>query len=171
MCITQRKEVDIAEAKGWKMFSVKANGELQSPFAGTHYLNKTGELLPEFITNTKIEVIPETSVFYTFKNFEDACNVANNPRRWNVVNNKLIIFPVVCYKICAEGNLFVRSEDEQCSDGYYPVYESKEILIHDSEEIRLDFFQKIISKKMKQMHLSYLEKIAFQSCYPQIKIA
>lgn len=166
MCLYQRKDVGIPEANGWKVFSINEQGQLQSTFNNAFYKYQDAikDRYPVYPANEKIRVIPEESSFFAFREFNHACNIANEARQWNVKNHKLIVLPVTQYEIVAEGNLWAPSNDAQVLDGYYPAYESKEILVHDSLEIRQECFMKVVLTKLErdQYRLSYLEKQAFE---------
>ena len=163
MCLTSRREVSIEKVEAWKTFAVE-KGELFSPFSGIHDYMKAelGSSLA-YKANERIKVVPDEAVFFAFKEFKSAASIANNRRTWAVISSTLIVLPVTLYNVCAEGKLWEPSGDPQCFDYYHEAYESKEIEVHDSAEIRANVSQKIVEKYLKkhEWSMSYLEKQAF----------
>lgn len=156
------KDTQIEQMDAWKIFALVDNdSKLESPFIPARY-DKNGdkkEVIP-YQTNQKINVIPESETFFAFESFKDACYVANDNkifRKWNTINDRLMVLPVTLFNVTAKG-LFKRpSDDFQCLDGYYPVYLSKEIIVHDSHEIRKDINKKVLAKRLEFERFSFLE--------------
>lgn len=167
MCMSYRKEISLSEVSAFKLFTLDFEGSLQSAFAPTF---KEGLKYP---SNRRIRVDNEEASFFAFKIFGEAVAIAHQGRRyWNLVTNKLIVLPVTLYEVIIEGKYHVPSEDIQCLDGYYPAYESKEIIVHDNKEVRNKFYDGILQRyfNLKFAGLSKVEKEAFQFRLPHIKI-
>ena len=165
MCLNNRKEVQIPQVEAFKMFVVD-NGVLKSPFKMSYY-NDEGEFVdsPPFEPEVLIQVQPADKTFFAFQRVQDACDIANAQayKGWNVQKFTLLVLPVTLKNVVATGTLHVPSDDPQCLDGYYPCYESKEIMVHDSPEIRRDVCQKVLIHKLEHSHgLSYMERQALE---------
>lgn len=169
MCMTQRvtseKLVSLVPQDAFKVFSRTKEGELQSVFVPTF---KAGLIYPP---DERIRVDTEEATFFAFKKFEDAISIARQGRkRWNMVNSDLIVLPVTMHEIVATGKYHVPSEDIQCMDGYYPAFESKEIIVHDSKENRNAFYDAVLSQwlELAKYGMSKIEKDALVARIPQL---
>lgn len=169
MCLTSREELKTPiTRKGFKLFARTKSGELYSPFATAHRLEKgtnaTLKLAPSFTTNEIVSVDPEDKTFFSFEKFDDACRIANNTRKWNFIGDTIVVRPVTAIDVVATGNFFVPSEDPQCFDGYYPSYESKKLVVHDTPEIEREINEKLVKAfiERNRWSLSYMQEEAFQ---------
>lgn len=165
MCLTQRNEVAVPEVNGFKIFSRTKTGQLQSVFVPTF---KEGLIYP---SNQRIRVDTEESNFFAFGNFREAISIAREGRRkWRMVNGNLLVLPVTLYEVVAKGTYHVPSDDIQCLDGYYPAFESKEIIVHDTNETRNAFYDATLEQWLNSSRhsMSIIEKEAFTTRVPHL---
>jgi len=140
MCMTGRKEVSIDRQEAFKIFA-STNAGLQSPFA--HHFN------PDLVytSNEKLRVDDEKSRFFAFKEFQDAVKIVRQGRRkWNLISSKLVVLPVVLWNVTSSGTYHIPNDDVQSIDGYYPAYESLEIVVLNGH----DHFQRFQEELLKQ---------------------
>ena len=156
MCLTNRVNCQIDEVNAFKIFTRNTEGNLQSAFK-----NAVAALLsnhPLYAANQRIRVNNEDSTFFAFESFDVAsCIAMEGTRGWRFINSSLVVLPVTLYEVVSKGQFWVPSGDPQCLDGYYPAYESKEIVVHDSAENRALFQDQIIRSSYS---LSTIEKEA-----------
>jgi len=153
------------EVNGFKVFSRDDFGKLQSVFVPTF---KAGL---KYEANTRIRVDTEESTFFAFGEFENAISIARQGKRvWNMVKGDLIVLPVTLYEVVAKGRYHVPSGDSQCLDGFYPAFESKEILVHDNVQSRNRFYDATLEQwlKVKKLGMSKIEKEAFLVRVPHL---
>lgn len=165
MCMTGRQDCDVSEVNGFKIFSRDNTGQLQSVFVPTF---KAGLKYPP---NQRIRVDAEESTFFAFEQFKHAISIAREGRRrWNMVNGDLIVLPVTMYQVVAKGTYHVHSDDPQCLDGYYPAYESKEIIVHDTQATRNQFYDATLAQWLStaQYGMSRIDKEAFRNRVPHL---
>jgi len=165
MCMTNKKEVSIEEVSAFKIFTRDKDGLLQSSFIPTF---KEGL---KYTPNERIHVDVEDATFFAFEKINNAISIARQGRkRWRFVEGGLIVLPVTLYDVVSTGSYFVRSEDSQCLDGYYPAFESKEIVVHDSEENRNQFYDAIIQHwyVLAKFSMSAIDKEALFSRFPHL---
>ena len=74
-----------------------------------------------------------------------------------------IILPVTLYDVVGKGRYKHRSNDAQCLNGYYPAYQGKEIVVHDSIETRKVVHRKILSFGLERLRYSVLSNMELQS--------
>jgi len=163
--VVSEKPVSLVPQDAFKVFSRTKDGQLQSVFVPTF---KVGLIYPP---NERIRVDTEDATFFAFENFKNAISIARQGRkRWNMVNGDLIVLPVTMNEIVATGKYFVRSEDVQCLDGFYPALESKEIIVHDTEENRNAFYDAVLSQwlGLQKYSMSKIEKEAFAARIPHL---
>lgn len=176
MCMTSQKEVSIAEVSAFKLFTRCKQGKLRSAFARSHKNNL------HYPSNEKIRVDDEEATFFAFANKRQAMSFASRARQtwygdrggqrwhWNIVSGLVIVLPVTMFEVVQEGTFHVPSGDIQCMDGYYPAYESKEILVHDTTESRNDFYDEILKRffELKKYGMSAIEKEAVRARLPHV---
>ena len=165
MCLTSRNDVALAEASGFKIFTRDGEGLLQSVFTSTF---REGL---KYSPNRRIRVDPEEATFFAFEKFENAISIAREGRsRWNMVRGGLIVLPVTLFEVVATGKYHVPSDDIQCMDGYYPAFQSKEIIVHDNPETRSQFHDEVLTDwlKDKKYGMSAIEKEAFRIRVPHL---
>ena len=167
MCLTNRVNCQIDEVNAFKIFTRNTEGNLQSAFK-----NAVAALLsnhPLYAVNTRIRVDNEDATFFAFESFEVATRIAmEGTRGWRFINSSLVVLPVTLYEVVSKGQFWVLSGDPQCLDGYYPAYESKEIVVHDSAENRALFQDQIIKGwfRRSSYSLSTIEKEAIRDRLP-----
>jgi hypothetical protein len=171
MCLTQRKEVKPLEngrqiaQDAFKIFTRNKTGQLQSCFFPTF---KSGLFYPP---NVKIRVDNEDSNFFAFESFKNAVDVARaGKKRFNMVGGDLIVLPVTMYEVVAIGKYHVPSDDLQVLDGYYTAFESKEIVVHDTDKDRNLFYDETLAQWLRtaQYGMSAVEKEAFAVRIPHL---
>lgn len=142
MCVTRPASIEKVEA--FKIFCKNDEGRLTTAFLQSY---KEGLF---YQTNQMIHVDNEKSSFFALKNFGEAVSLAKQGRTqwsdyngnrivWNFKNSKIVVLPVTLYNVVGEGHFYVPSDDVQCLDGYYPIYESKDIVVHHSDELEMNF--------------------------------
>lgn len=174
MCMTCSKEVNIGQLEAFKIFAKDEEGRLISAFT---MARKDGLFYP---ANERIRVDDEETGFFAFKEFNRAVSLAIRGRRswtndfgtrynWNWSTSQLIVLPVTMFEVYSEGKFRVPSGDPQCMDGYYPAYESKEIIVRDTPHNVNEFHDAVISRVVKDRELFWtpVEKQAFFSRLPQ----
>jgi hypothetical protein len=169
MCLRNRKELEAPITReGFKLFAKNKSGKLYSPFATAHDFkagtNNALKLAPNFPMNQIVHVNPEDRTFFSFEKFDDACRVASNTGKWNFIGDTIVVRPVTAIDIVVTGDFFAPSDDPQCLDGYYPSYESKKLIVHDTPEIEREINEKLV-KEFVERHrwgLSYMQEEAFQ---------
>ncbi len=165
MCLHNRTELEspIPSVEGFKIFYRK-NVNLYSPFVNSHINeNASISLFPAFETNKVISVQPEDKTFFSFKEFKNACSVANKDFLY-VIGKTLIVRPVTAIDVVATGSFFVPSDDPQCLDGYYPSYESKKLIVHDTPEVERQINEMLVQSfiERNKWNLSYMQESAFK---------
>ena len=164
MCLKHRKENIQPEVNAFKIFSRSKTGELKSVFAPSY---KDDLIYP---SNQRIRVNPEESTFFAFESYTFAVRIAREGlKKWRMVSDCLVVLPVTLFEVVAKGDFWVPSDDIQSLDGYYPAFESKEIIVHDSEENRALFHNAVLASwfKKNSYGMSRIEKEAFSICVPQ----
>lgn len=165
MCMINRKQVSIEKVSAFKVFTRDKDGLLQSVFVPTF---KDGLKYP---SNERIRVDSEESNFFAFESFDTAIFIARQGRRkWNMVKGKLIVLPVTMFEVVSKGEYFSKSEDIQCMDSYYPSFESKEIIVHDTEETRNQFYNSVLKQWLNSCKhfMSNIEKEALVNSAPHL---
>lgn len=165
MCMTMKKEVSIEEVSAFKIFTRDENGLLQSSFIPTF---KEGL---KYTPNERTRVDVEDATFFAFEKIHNAISIARQGRRkWNLVKGGLIVLPVTLYDVVSTGKYFVSSDDPQCMDSYYPAFESKEIVVHDSVENRNQFYDAIIRHwyVLAKLSMSKIDKEALFARFPHL---
>lgn len=167
MCMTCRVEklVSLVPQDAFKVFTRTKEGQLQSVFVPTF---KPGLVYPP---NERIRVDTEEANFFAFENFKEAISIARQGRRrWNMVQGDLIVLPVTLHEIVATGKYHVESDDPQCLDGYYPAFEAKEIVVHDTEETRNAFHDAVLAQwfSMSKYTMSRIEKESIVARIPYL---
>lgn len=172
MCLCCQEEIEIEQVSAFKLFSRDENGKLQSIFRTSYNKDLA------YPANERIRVNDEESNFFAFAEKKHALGMAGRIRRpiygfgknyrWNVVKGDPIVLPVTLFEVVKEGKFHVPSSDVQCLDGYYPVYESKEIIVHDTVENRNDFYDEIIRRffRSNQYNMSKTDKEAIKARLP-----
>lgn len=178
MCLCNQKQVEIEQVSAFKLFSRDKKGRLQSIFRSSY--NK--ELF--YPPNERIRVDNEENNFFAFAEKKCAIGMTNRIRRpfyggslssyrrrhWNVVGGDPIVLPVTLFEVVNKGEFHVPSIDVQTMDGYYPVFESKEIIVHDNMETRNDFYDEVLRSffKSNKYNLSKVEKEAIKLRLPHV---
>ena len=87
-----------------------------------------------------------------------------------MVRGDLIVLPVTLFEVVATGKYHVPSGDPQCLDGYYSAFEAKEILVHDTEETRGQFYDAVVAGyfRLAKYSMSAIDKEAFVYHMPQL---
>ncbi len=175
MCMTSQKEISLTEVSAFKLFTRDLDGRLRSAFAHSF---KNNLFYP---SNERIRVDDESSTFFAFANKKQAIGFGSRARktwygdsagvswRWNIVNGHVIVLPVTMFEVVREGKFHVPSGDIQTMDGYYPAFESKEIIVHDTEDIRNEFYDEILYGFFKNARygMSAVEKEALNRRLPR----
>lgn len=133
MGLSLKTAVNIEQIDGYKLFSINENGQLQSAFEGCL---KQGLV---YTPNVVIEVDSPNARFFCFEKMKDALSVlAGGKAKWWFAenNNEFIVLPVRMIDVDSKGKFIVHSDDPQCMDADYPAFESKRIIVFDSEENR-----------------------------------
>lgn len=174
MGLTIKNNVEIEKQEAFKIFAKDKEGNLVSAFfmclkKGLHYPS-----------NERIRVDDEETGFFAFKDFDRAVSLAiqgkrswstgyGQNRHWDFSTSRLIVLPVTMYEVYAQGDFHVPSGDNQVMDGYYPAFESKEIVVHDTPENVMAFHDAVIAKVIKNQryHMTPVEKLAFETRLPQ----
>lgn len=167
MCLHNRKELESPiTCEGFKLFAKNKKGELYSPFAMAHNLKVDDnlQLSPSFPMNQIVHVNPEDRTFFSFEKFDDACRVASDTGRWNFIGDTIVVRQITAIDVVATGDFYVPSDDPQCLDGYYPSYESKKLIVHDTPEIEREIYEKLVKAfiERNRWSLSYLQEEAFK---------
>lgn len=165
MCMSSRVNVTVPEMKAYKVLARDRNSLLHSVFVPTF---KPGLRYP---ANERIRVDTEEANFFAFGEFKHAVSVARAGRRtFNMVSGDLIVLPVTLYEVVVSGTYRVPSDDPQCMDGYYPAFESKEIVVHDNRESRKQFYDATLSQwfRMAKYSMSEIERESVLYYMPQL---
>ncbi len=165
MCLTSRNAVYLPEVPAFKIFTRDEDGLLQSAFTPKF---KKGLKYP---ANERIRVDVEDANFFAFKNINNAVRIARQGhRKRRMVKGELIVLPVTLYDVVFVGEYLVSSDDIQCLDSYYPAYESKEIVVHDSTETRNQFYDNIIRQwyGMAKYNMSNIDQEALFARFPHL---
>jgi hypothetical protein len=158
------EEVNIESVAAYKVFSIDQETEkLQSVFfrswsPGFYYE-----------PNKEIEVSPTHKTFFAFKNYNDAIRIAETYKRWNLVNYNLLVLPVELKDVRFVGHFHVRSDDIQSTDSFFPSYESKKIIVHDSEENRKEFYKTIFHRWVSKQDPGLVHRRAIKYLLPELK--
>lgn len=163
MGITCRTKCDLPEVNGFKVFSRNEHGQLQTAFRP---MLKDGLVYPP---NTRIRVDNEEAAFFAFEKFKNAMTIASQGiRKWNFVNSHLIVLPVTLHEVVFKGTFHVQTEDIQCLDGYYPAFEAKEIVIHDTPENRNSFRDSVLEEWFGGKSMSKIVLEAIRDISPNL---
>ena len=152
MCLVGREETKIKSVSAYKIFNV-ANGLLYSPFKTANEGFEGG--CPPFALNEEISVVPEDKTFFSFKELEQAISLASSTL---FHGSKLVVKMVTAIDVIATGYFRVPSNDPQCLDGYYPSFESKRLIVHDTIDSNRYINAEIVERLLKSTSLSYVEK-------------
>lgn len=155
MCLEFVEEISLESIKAWKLFLIN-NGKLESLFVNARA--SVDKVVP-YETNKKLKAFPETATFHAFEKFEDAFFLATEDAK----STPKIILPVTLYDVVGKGRYKHRSNDAQCLNGYYPAYQGKEIVVHDSIETRKVVHRKILSFGLERLRYSVLSNMELQS--------
>jgi hypothetical protein len=152
MCLTCRCSVNISQMAAFKIFAIDADDRLYSPFC-LHRLPNT-----YYAPDTLIDALPNphftrVPVFFAFENFEHAVIIARQgANKWDMVNAPLTVLPVTLYNVVSKGTLVVRNFSHPSSTvghthvetvAHYPAFESREIIVHDSQKNRTKFYNEV----------------------------
>jgi hypothetical protein len=172
MGLFRRTEIKLPEVTAYKVFAVEGDGKLKSPFFKFNScdVDKQEPRELSYDPNIRISVIPKTAAFFAFANLNHAIKLAMeaslNTTRWRVIGFNLIVLRVTMYTVVASGDFIFPSGDHQILDGHYPVFESKEIKVHDSPAERMEFYREVVRKRVESLNLSHMEKNAFEALLP-----
>lgn len=163
MCEPFTPNVSIDKQKAFKVFSINNNGELQTCFKNSY--NSSLVYKP----HTRIDVVPDTSVFFEFKEFKDAVRITDEGiRKWNFISDDLIVLPVILYDVIYEGSFVIRSDDIQYLDRNAPVFYSRSIFVIDGKDYREKFYRSIVKGLFRWCGRSRLQTKAIMETIPWI---
>lgn len=167
MCTINRSEVSIGRLEAYKMFCCDWKGRLHSVFHRTYKPDLFYEV------NKLVHVDCDGSYFYAFRHLKDGITFlsdVNLIQLWSVVTWDIIILPVTMYNISYTSHFRVPSCDIQCVDTYYDTVEATDIIVHDSEENRMSFYNNMVISFLRNNRcgMSDIMKKSAKKCFPQI---
>ena len=165
MCLVNRKASDLSEVSAFKIFTRDGEGQLQSVFKSTF---KKGLA---YAPNERIRVDKEDANFFAFEELRDAIWIAREGRRkWNMVGGELIVLPVTLFDVSFTGKYYVPSDDIQCVDGYWPAFEAKGIIVHDTPQSRDVFHLAVLEGQFRSAKhgMSMIDKKALLHFIPSL---
>lgn len=167
MTLLMRQEVSIETVKAFKIFHHK-DGKLRSVFRPA-YVDREEDLV--YVPGERMHVDKPDKTFFAFQDMDYPVKISREGRRrWNFQGSAVIVLPVTLFNVVAGGKFHIPSEDAQCVDGYAPAWESKEIIVHDSQELRETYYNSILTQwwRTARHSMGYVEKQALLARLPHL---